>query len=198
MTPKFTYELVQHQLSRLEHDESTAGRQLKLEWFLRSREKRIEAFAKEFADTLGESWTPDYSADSIRMLDAALPRLILGRDRSSLEMQTIADGSRGLVSSQDVPRRDLSQRDRSLCFDVGVYWGEVLRRMSRRTLAWQLFTQSERNADYGAFVLTGFQGGLHCNPVRLVVNLAFGWLAGEPQIHTLAELHRIWRQKAAD
>lgn len=74
--------------------------------------------------------------------------------------------------------------------DIGIYLSQVLRQ-SFPTLRWEQHFESKQFVDYGQPILVGFHT-TPFNPVRIVVNLAYGIASKEKSGNALRTLFDTW------
>ena len=80
----------------------------------------------------------------------------------------------------------------SLCVDVGMYFGEVMRR-TRPGLEWSLW--SRRTIELNKPVLTGFVRGVPLDPVGIVEGVAMGLADATQNESRLTELFDTWSSR---
>jgi hypothetical protein len=113
---------------------------------------------------LSRPWAANYSPKSLPALGDWFGKSISTRLRTPREKREIEARLRFPVEILDW---DLSERGYSLAMDVGMYFGEVLRR-NHRGSDWVLHLRKTNN--FGQPVLSGFAVAL--NPIQLMVVLA--------------------------
>jgi hypothetical protein len=86
----------------------------------------------------------------------------------------------------------LDDATRFLCLDIGMYFGEVMRR-AHRSLEWTLWTR--RTIELNRPVLTGFSRGEPLDPVGLMEGVAIGMARGKHGPSRVAELFAVWSSR---
>lgn len=87
----------------------------------------------------------------------------------------------------------LSSRTLSLCFDIGIYFGEVFI-SNNPTLRWHLL-ESKKNIDHHHPVILGFGNNLgHCNPYQLTYVFALKIAQKRHEEAGLLKLYKFWIQ----
>jgi hypothetical protein len=162
------------------------------DWFEHVLPLRISALAGVVrADKRYSSWSPDCSVASLDSLGSWMVGNVEVQNRSKQDVEEIRRGAPAWFQEVEVPTTQLTGRTFSLCFDTGVYLGEVLR-THNPTLHWVVLKRNKREADYGQPVITGFKRSVVCNPIRLVVTLAYGVAEGQLNGSRLIELYETW------
>jgi hypothetical protein len=137
------------------------------------------------------NWRADYSPASLGALGEWFAANVTTRPRSAAELEQIYRGGPAWFRGLDVPSEELSECTFSLGFDIGMYFGEVLR-TNVPNVKWRAHAGVKHDVDEGQPVLEGF-GHAFFNPVRIVVTLAYGLADGSKSGSRLLELYEIWR-----
>ena len=91
----------------------------------------------------------------------------------------------------EIPDTDLTNETLSLAMDVGMYVGEAARKAVPAS-EWQQVTKgSKKFADYGQMLLVGLGGYTPLNPVRIMLNVAYGVASGETDTRLL-DIYDRW------
>jgi hypothetical protein len=80
----------------------------------------------------------------------------------------------------------------ALCVDIGVYFGEVLRR-AYPSLRWELWTR--KTVEHNKPVILGFPSGIPLDPVGVTVTIALGFATREREETALLDLFDYWSAK---
>jgi hypothetical protein len=166
------------------------GNQLKdyATWFQGTLPARTEELAKEVRRAQGfEGWEPNLSPESFNSLGAWFENQVRRRFRSTDEIEDIRSRSTFPI---DVPSEELTNRTFSLAMDIGMYLGQAVQK-NVPGAAWTQFLDNKNLADYGQPVIVGLSMG-SLNPVRVVVNLAYGIARDKQDGRRLRELYDIW------
>ncbi len=158
-------------------------------WFLESIPGRVEELRSEVVRTAEfKSWLADCSVESLELLGEWFADQVEMRDTTAEEDQQI---EQQLVFTIKLPDKELTNRSFSLAMDIGIYLAEVV----RNNVAGAKWTQAAGNkkfADYGQMVIDGLAGPTPLNPVRIVVNLAYGIGRGHQDGARLFGLYKYW------
>jgi hypothetical protein len=164
-----------------------------LDWFLGQIPERIAQLEQEVRlASAFYDWAANKSPDSLTALGAWFVTQVETRKRTTDEMAALrASGSFPV----NIPEDELTNRTFSLAMDLGMYLAETLRAQHPK-LKWQQPLDDPKFADFGQPVLVGF-GAVPLNPVRIVLNLAYG-IAGKKQDGArLVSLYAYWANQAA-
>jgi hypothetical protein len=164
-----------------------------LDWFLGQIPERIAQLEQEVRLAPAfDGWAANKSPDSLTALGAWFVAQVETRKRTTEEMAALSASGSFPVN---IPEDELTNRTFSLAMDLGMYLAETLRAQHPK-LKWQQPLDDQKFADYGQPVLVGF-GAVQLNPVRIVLNLAYG-IAGKKQEGTrLVSLYAYWANQAA-
>lgn len=137
-----------------------------------------------------DSWSADFSPESLDTLGEWFATKIQKRDLSSENVRCSAVGQ---VSP--VPW-DLTDEEKSLAVQVGMYYGEVAIR-SHSSLSWMQLKGSKKLADYGQPVIAG-PSNIPTNPVRVANAFAWGIADGSRTGSRLRETFDYWMKMISD
>jgi len=157
-------------------------------WLLDVSDERIALLGKTIAETGGyESWTPNGHPESLNLLGAWLEKHVTVRNRSQEEFDVIRERLSYLI---DITAIELTNETLSLAIDIGLYFARVIH-ANVSTAKWEQHLSNKKFVDYGQMVISGF-GSMYLNPIRIVVNLAYGISNGRQSGDRLRELYEIW------
>jgi len=160
------------------------------DWFLRNIDQRVDELARLVIGTNGYAdWTADFTPASLSRLGEWF--------RGAVVVAPLDERERARIKAKfpfpiEAPTEELSAETLSIAMDVGIYFGEVIRKNVSGT-KWDQPTKNKKFADYGHMVLMGF-GSVPLNPIRLTITLAFAFAAKEQSGSRLRELFDIWSQ----
>jgi hypothetical protein len=157
-------------------------------WFLEIMPARVIELhhAVNSAPDFG-AWKPDHSRDSIENLGLWLSHQVETRPRTGGEIDEI---KRRSVFDFEISTRELTNRTYSLALDVGMYFGETLRK-HYPALEWDQPVKNKKFADFGQMVLLGF-GRATLNPVRIVVTFCYGIASGKRPAKRFDQVYGYW------
>ncbi|MEA2552686.1 MAG: hypothetical protein QOJ65_862 [Fimbriimonadaceae bacterium] len=91
-----------------------------------------------------------------------------------------------------VPEWDIDEQTISLCFDVGAYFAEMLRRDVPGT-QWFLIMKPKNDADYNQPVLLSVGKKIWLNPFGVMTSLARGFVDHTTPPEKFADIYPLWR-----
>jgi len=156
-----------------------------LNWFLNKKEERkvlLQDIAKDY-------FIPDYSIESLKGVYYFMKDNVSYRVRSVHEVNRL--NSEINMKGVEVSQKDLSETTVSICFDIGVYFGEVLIKNNSQ-LQWTYCIAPRRHVDYGQPVIKG-NTKMDLNPRRIfeVIASKFVNYKSMPE-DQIVELYDIW------
>jgi hypothetical protein len=157
-------------------------------WFHKMIPERIGILAAEIQATSGfESWHPDMSPESLD----ALGRWLEGQVETYQTGPADSGGAaEGLSTAAGLPEEELTNRTFSLAMDVGMYFSQVVIN-NLPGVQWEQPLKTKKFADYGQPVLIGI-GPVPLNPIRIMVNTAYGISRKAHHGSRIRELYEIW------
>jgi len=164
------------------------------DWFLSqvpSRIGELERAVKE-EDSL-VAWSADKSPESLATLGDWFAQKVETRRRTADEITELSAASSFPIV---IPDHELTNRTFSLAMDVGMYFAECLQVQCPR-LEWQQPLNDPKFIDYGQPVLIGF-GPVPLNPVRILINLAYGIADKKQDGGRLRALYDYWSKQAGN
>lgn len=137
-----------------------------------------------------DSWGADFSPESLDTLGEWLATKIQKRDLNSEKVRRSTAGQVAPVAW------DLTDEEKSLAVQVGMYYGEVAIR-SHPSLSWMQLKGSKKLADYGQPVIVGLSS-IPTNPVRVANAFACGIADGSRIGSRLRETYDYWMKMISD
>jgi len=134
-----------------------------------------------------EDWKPDFSPDSLVQLGVWLKRVACNRKLTEEELDKLRVNLPSYITPKD---EDLSFQTISLSVDIGMYFGEVMRK-NVAGLRWDQIFGSRKFARFGRPVIAGV-GKIVLDPVIVVANVASALIDGRNSPQLLRELFDRW------
>jgi hypothetical protein len=168
------------------------------EWYINKLTERIEVLAHYIQSyEKYKIWVADYSPNSLDELGKWFYEYTETRQRSSKEIEEIYAISPKWFKAIEIPDYDLSNITLSFCIDISMYFSQILLNEIPE-LHWELCKSKSRiHNDYHQPVLVG-QGKLVCNPLDLIITLAYGYSNKSKRPERLKELYVIWKDILID
>lgn len=156
------------------------------EWFLKEINPRIRQLCEVVQCTSGfQRWRGSFSVASLVPLGAWFVTHVKDRKLSQQEMKAIHSGP---IPASVFSDRDLNATSLSLCVDIGMYMGEVIRKRYPR-YDWYQFRQAKTYVDFGWPVIFDLVEE-PINPIRVAMTLAYDAVDGKPDPRRLARICR--------
>ena len=157
-------------------------------WYMEILPQRVKELAEEVINSKGfETWTPDYTPTSLKLLGRWFASEVQIRKRTSAEIRKIESQSNYPIEISDW---ELTHRTFSIAFDIGLYISQVFLR-NHPSLKWDQLLKSKRFVGYGQPVLVSFSTGPF-EPVGMIITSAYGLASGERTEDDLIEIYKIW------
>ena len=156
------------------------------EWFIQEIPKRLKELERVSYVSL------DFSENSISLLGSWFGKFVETRPRTYEELEIEYQKSPSWLH-QYIGRTILTEETLSLCIDIAIYFGEVLRRRHPR-LRWDFVKKPKRDAHLHQPVIVPFPHNMHLNPVPFLVNVAGGVFQGEEPATELRRLLAVWEE----
>ena len=172
------------------NDEATAY----FDWFIKSipeRERVLETAVKSSSDI---HWEADETENSLHVLGQWFFDHIGTRARSQDDQLKEAERLGLTLNTALYEGRaqnwSLTNEAYSLAIDIGMYLGRVLIRNHNR-VKWKLATGPKTDIDHHQPVLVGLSN-IQCNPVQLMIALAYGFASKKQLPSRLLEIYKYW------
>jgi hypothetical protein len=159
-------------------------------WFMSIAPERVNELNNAVTQTPGyETWQPDKSPASLEALGEWLAGQVETRPRTEEELNEIMSQSPYPI---EVSGNELTNKTFSLAMDTGMYLSQVFLQ-NHPALRWNQEFGSKKYIDYGQPVLVEFT--TPCNPVRIMVTLAYALVDKTWNARRLREIYDIWEQR---
>lgn len=159
-------------------------------WFIEIIPQRIEILTDAIHATVAlEDWKPDFSPQSLYVLEEWFPTQVGSRRTTEEEKAAYVPGKIITVP----PEWDLTSKTYSLCIDIGMYLSQVFLKAYPR-LKWAQPIGSKNHIDYGQPVLIGFGKHINFNPVRMLTVQAYKLVPARNATYGIRNLYDIWSQ----
>jgi hypothetical protein len=146
---------------------------------------QVVTFDRGYSD-----WTNDFSPESLNALASWYEKNVRTRKRTETEREAIYQSAPAWFRHVEVDDWVLTDRTFSYAFDVGIYFGEVLKK-SIDGMDWELKVNAPSAVDYHLPILH-CEGSLDCCPYHLMKMYAYGIARKTQGSERLRELYAIW------
>jgi hypothetical protein len=179
-----TYSIVQPPFTLKCHEMPKQELQAYFSWFQNVLPQRIAELNKAVRSTPGfEAWEPNLTPKSLDLLGEWFIGQVATRPTTPEEIEELKSQ---LTFPIDIPEEELTNRTFSLAMDIGMYFGEVVRKNVARA-RWDQPLRNKKFVDYGQPVIVG-HGSVPLNPVGVAISLAYGIADKEDGGRRLREL----------
>lgn len=160
-------------------------------WFLAAIPDRVCALEQAIRSSQGYgNWAADYTPVSLLELGSWFERHV---ETSRLTGAERERARKFLVPYAEVHDSSLTHRTNLLAVDVGMYFGEVVRRAVPGA-KWEQVLDDKRNVDFGQIVVQG-RGKVPLEPVGIARVVAHQFVKRTKPSARLRELYEIWVQQ---
>ena len=162
------------------HNASEARLQAYFDWYMAGIPTRISQLSDLVRTHQGfQDWSPTFRSPSLNVLGAWV------RDNAPLARVLNRDGLAALWGG--------------ITFDIGIYWGEILRKEFPQLSYWssRKVIEGHKEMTYGQPVLIGFGHGM-VNPVTIVGNTASQIADGRHKPSGFHDVYQVWAQLVRD
>ena len=165
-----------------------------LEWFLDEREVRLSILDKAIRSDDLKNWELNYSAKSLIPLFRWFKSSITKRKKTKEDILDEKSKITGLLKNHvEIEDITLSEKSVSICSDVALYFGEVLKK--EKSLEWSFVLKPKNYVEYAQPIITKKGGMIDLNPRRIIENLASSIIEGENfDDDKLLKLYSIWKE----
>jgi len=174
--------------------EKMSRRELKgfYSWFLDAIPERISSLEKAVKESEGfELWLANFEPSSLFQLGEWFRTRVQVRSRTSQEMASIRQRWSVPV---EIPTWELTDRTISVAWDVGMYFGETVRKCIPN-VRWSQALGKRQDVNYEYPVLLGF-GRTYLNPVSTMITVASGLADGQYSEDELHKCFLAWKRLA--
>ena len=162
------------------------------DWYKEQIAFRNEQLLQVVTSDRGYSdWTNDLSPESLNPLASWYVKNVGTRKRTETERDAIYQSAPAWFQHVEVDDWALTDRTFSFAFDVGIYFGEVLKK-SLGGMDWELNVNAPSSIDYHLPILRR-EGSLACCPFHLMKMYAYGIARKTQGPERLSELYEIWK-----
>jgi len=155
-------------------------------WFMDIIPERLEMLANFVQSTEGYAdWIPDFSPDSLIKLGEWYYNAVETREKTEEEIANVPEW----IGAEPWT---LNYKTRSIAFDVGIYFGNVILR-NVSGIKWKIWDKGKKSVDYGKPVLIGAKEN-PLQPYHIMEVLAFGYADKSRHPSKLRELYDIWKE----
>lgn len=163
-----------------------------LDWVLSIKEERLDILNKAIRESNNKEWKFDFSSNSLTPLFDWFRSVIHLRNMTRNEIRIEEEKIKGLLRGYvDIGVKTFTDETISICFDVSMYFGEVLRK--EKGLNWAFVLKPKRYVEYAQPILIKEGINTKLNPRRIIENLARGILNDEFEEDELIKLYNIWK-----
>lgn len=201
------YKLIEPPLKRHVYETTEKEAQELFEWFIKVIPERLEILKKALKDTDHKPEKLDFSEESLDYLGKWFSKNLHWRRLTEEEIEAdkiqyhkvIKKGNIeiNLADIVKLPKRDLSFETNSLCWDVGIYFAETLRK-NVKGLRWDFVRKPKNDVDYHFPVLTGFgkDGTNRFTPKAIIRTVALKILEKKGGPFLLRDIYNVWKSYA--
>lgn len=161
---------------------------LYLNWFLSIKQERLNILSEQVK--LLEEWNCNFSRESLNPLFNYFRKVIKYRDMTDEEKGKEAEKITGILKGNiEVPTKVLDEESVSICFDIGIYFGETMIKQIP-FLKWGYSLTPKRYVHYGQPIVIKEGKFIDLNPRALMEVLAMKVLNNEEA--SLINLYDTW------
>jgi len=162
-----------------------------LDWFLSIKEGRLELLDKIVSKS-NKEWVLDYKPSSLTPLYTWFKTVVTTRNKTEAEKQIEENKITGLLKGHiDVGNETFTDETVSICSDIGMYFGEVLRK--EKDLKWSFVLKPKRYAEYAQPILIKKGVQIDLNPRAIIENVARKILDDTCREDELVKLYNVWK-----
>jgi len=168
---------------------------LYLDWFLSIAPERMNQLRNEIVKNW-ENWEMDYSRESLNVVQEWFEQNIAERSKTDEEKRGDSDQIKGTKFEGiiDANTKVIDEKTVSVCFDVGFYFAECLRK-KKPDLKWKPCLSPKSNVNYGHPILATDTSRMGLNARSIMQVNAQKKLkenVNEKQHHSFMKLFDIW------
>ncbi len=136
-----------------------------------------------------EAWQADYTPASLKRLSSWFATQVKTQKRTKEVMQAI---ERQLTFPVHISDYDITSDTLFLAFDIGMYFGEVMR-INHRGLEWTLCLKPKNDVNFGSVVLTGI-GKIAFNPNLICRTLSYSYAKDMNSEKNMLAIYNNWAE----
>lgn len=164
-----------------------------LDWFLNIKEDRLEILNKVIVESGNNDWRFDFTVNSLAPLFDWFKSVVSARNKTLEEIKTEESKVTGLLKGYvDVGEKTFTNETVSICSDIGMYFGEVLK--NEKKLEWSFILKPKRNAEYAQPILVKKGAKINLNPRAIIENVARGFIDDSFEKNELVKLYNVWKE----
>lgn len=163
------------------------------EWFMKIKDERVSILERNVQQS-DKNWFADYSKSSFGNLFVWFKANVKRRNITETEAKEIRkqlSSTPLLANVIEVRETTFTRETVSTCFDVAVYFGEILRR-NINGLSWTYKVNSKRYVEYGQPIIISLSKKMEVNPRRLIEVCAEKIIDGTDKGNEFENLYNVW------
>lgn len=167
-----------------------------LKWFLKIKNERLQILESQVQQLFPE-WKLDYTKDSFEKLYEWFSKTVAYRPMTENEKEEVKrqiEITPLLVDVVPIPEKTFTNETVSICFDIGMYFGEALI-FNVSSVKWVQKITSTSYIDYAQPLIANQKSKVPINPRRIAESLAQQILDKDIKKTTFAELLDKWSLK---
>jgi hypothetical protein len=139
------------------------------QWFLTQIPLRLYELRQVLDNTGKSKLALDFSSESFMKLSKWIDQYAQSRP---LTIEELEEGKKTIPSwlHKDIPPTIKNELTRSLCADIGIYFGEIFRR-KYPFLRWDFVQKPKSDIDYHQPVVVTFNNKIELNPISVINNI---------------------------
>jgi len=162
-----------------------------LDWFLSIKKERLRILNEAIKEDNNKEWKFNFEPNSLIPLFNWFKTVITVRDKTKEEIETEHAEIKGLLKGHiNVGDKTFTSKTVTICSDVGMYFGEVLRR--KKDLEWSFILNPKQSVEYAQPILTKKGVKIDLNPRRIMENVAREVLDESFEENELIKLYKTW------
>lgn len=165
------------------------------QWYLHVRNER-QSILKLQINLIFNSWQANYSRESLEVLYEWVSKMVAYREMTKEEKNAVQYQISETPLYNDIipiPDKTFTVETVSICFDIGIYFGEALI-FNNSNVKWLQKLSSKNYIDYAQPLIGKNESKVPINPRRIAESIAQRILDGDAQI-TYAMLFDKWVDK---
>lgn len=164
-----------------------------LDWFLNIKEERLEILNKAIITSGNKEWKFDFTSSSLAPLFNWFKSVVTTRNKTKEEIKIEESKITGFLKGHiDVGEKIFTNEAISICADVGMYFGEVLKK--EKNLEWSFVLKPKRYAEYAQPILVKKGAKVDLNPRRIMEVVARKILDNSFREDELVKLYNAWKE----
>jgi hypothetical protein len=166
--------------------------QFYFDWFLNIKEERLKLLNRAIIESNVKEWKFNFTMNSLTPLFNWFKSSITTRNKTQNEIKMEEEKITGFLKEYiDVGEKTFTDETVSICFDVSIYFGEVLKR--EKNLEWSFVLKPKRYVDFAQPILVKKGAKMRLNPRRIIENVARDILDKSFEENELIKLYNVWK-----